>query len=121
MFSSGPSKRFIAIIHAYAGVDTTMPIAMHQGSVNTTSSSISAPMLSVPSCHMIVAAFGTRSLSMLTPPSALVERVEVTNSTDGTIAIVTADAPMTGSTGTLTATASQSALSLGQVFALRAP
>lgn len=120
-FTSGPSKRFIAIIHAYAGVDTSMPVAMHQGRVNTTSSSISTPTMAVATCHMIVGAFGTRSLSTLTGPAALTERMELMNNSDATLAIVTADASMTGSTGSLTAMASQSGLSLGQLIALRAP
>lgn len=118
-FTTGPSKRFIAVMHAYSGVDTASPVVMQVGSHDGASTTIATPAMTVPPCSMVVAAFGTQSIATVTPPGPLTERHELANNSGATITLATADGIMGGATGMLSAMASQSGLTIGQAIALR--
>ena len=120
IFTSGPSKRFIAIVQAYSGVKASAPIAAHEGRANVPSTMVTTPDLTVPECSMVVGAFGSRSLSTFTPPPLLTERLELTNNMSAMMSIEIADGIMAGATGMLAATASTSAHNIGQAIALAA-
>jgi chitodextrinase len=111
------------VIGAYSGVDATDPVISDGGQVNDRSSVIGAPAPTTSSSPaVVVAAFGIAQYVTIAHAAPLTERGEVgTPSTQYKVTLSLADAPMTaGSTmQPLSAQASQTAASIGQVLVLR--
>jgi hypothetical protein len=111
------------VIGAYSGVDASDPVISDAGQVNDRSSVIGAPAPATSSSPAsVVAAFGIAQLATIDPGTPLTERGEAsTPSTQYKVTVSLADAPMTaGSTmQPLSAQASQTAASIGQVLVLR--
>jgi hypothetical protein len=110
----------------YGGVDPTSPIVASTGQVNASSTSIIAPGVSNPtSGGLLVGFFGivTDPVNSLTPPSGMIERVEVTPASGKPKpAVELADEVPAGigDTGSRTATASIAGTNAGQLVILRA-
>jgi VCBS repeat-containing protein len=123
-FTFSASGTAVGTIAAYAGVDTSNPIAADGGQPNGKSTTATAPSITPGvTGAQLVAFFGIIGKTTVTPPSGMTEQVE-TVSPGGTSSKVTgelADQALSssGATGTRTATLSKSLASIGQVVALR--
>lgn len=111
-------------ILAYAGVDAATPIEASSGAANASSTTITAPSISVAeSGAMLVAAFGVRTGTTIAPPGGMVERVDVSSTATSTrVTSEVADSLQAspGATGDKTAVAGTANIGIGQLFALRA-
>lgn len=119
---SVPVSATVAGIAAYSGVNTTTPIDVSAGQANASSSSITAPSVTTTVANtMIVGIFGLDNDATFTPPSGMTERwdVDVQGTSDGGSEAADVAKATAGATGTKVATASASAVSIGQLVALR--
>ena len=110
-------------IAVYRGVDTTTPIEANSGRVNGSSTQVPTNPITTATTHAaVVAMYGVAWNAALTVPDTLDERVAASMQ-NGQIrlAVKVADLvrPVPGSTGALTATSGRSAVSIGQLVALR--
>jgi hypothetical protein len=112
-------------LSAYAGVDTTNPIAASSGLANASSTSITATGVSDPVAGgLLLGSFGilTDLLNAIAPPGGMTERIEVTPASGKPKpALELAEAPLasSGATGDRTATASLAGPNIGQLVILR--
>ncbi len=117
-FTTGPSKRFIAVIQAYSGVDTASAIAI-ASQTSTSSTSIVAPNVTGATCGMLVGAFGVHAITTVQPPTSMTERAHLSNSNNASMTLEVSDELSTGgATGTRTALTSNAAQTIGQLVAL---
>lgn len=110
-------------IVAYSGVDAAHPIDRAAGRANSSSRSITAPSVTTRvDDALLVGVFGIAATATLTPPDGMLEQFEEPNDPHAhDIAIEAADAlqPVAGATGAKVARASQSAVNIGQLVAIR--
>jgi hypothetical protein len=108
-------------ILAYYGVSSTDPILVAAGQANPRGTTLTAPAVTAPVGTVVVASFGTANDVTVGAPPGTVERAEVASAVD-LYNVTTEVADMSGkgiSTGALVATASSSAVNIGQTLVLR--
>jgi hypothetical protein len=118
------SQAASGVIVAYAGVDLANPVVAHNGQVNSEASTfITAPSVDVSTADsMVVGLFGIAAYTSISPPPDMTERAqEGTPSTRYKVTSQASDVPWAapGQTGEVTATADNSARSIGQLVVLR--
>ncbi|MFQ5831715.1 MAG: hypothetical protein ACE5H4_03340 [Candidatus Thorarchaeota archaeon] len=111
-------------IATYIGVDTTTPIDAYSGQVNAASTSVTAPSITTTSANaMLVGGFGTFVQTTITPATGMTERYDIVGGIGGDDQITDEVADevkaTAGATGTRVATAGLSAVSIGQLIALK--
>ena len=111
-------------IVAFSGVDGSNPVDAHDGQINASSTSITAPSITTTGPdRMLVGFFGIPSLTSMTPPGGMTERIDVaapsTNTYKVTAGVASGLVAAAGATGTRTAVAANSATNIGQLVALR--
>jgi hypothetical protein len=108
-------------ILAYYGVSSTDPILVAAGQANPRGTTLTAPAVTAPVGTVVVASFGTANDVTVGAPPGTVERAEVASAVDlYNVTTEVADMSGTGnSTGALVATASSSAVNIGQTLVLR--
>jgi hypothetical protein len=115
-------KAAAAGIVAYSGVDTVTPIDASDGSVSTSSTSITTPSITttVPEARL-VGFFGLATNTTVTPPTGMIERGDVASTYGTDVALEGADEVQSaaGATGPRTATAASTARNIGHLVALR--
>lgn len=117
------SKAGVGQVLSYTGVSTTAPVDVAGAAVNASSSSIVSPSVttSVPNAE-IVRLHGIARSASIAAPTGYVERAEV-STVSATYPVTDESADLlqaaSGASGSATATASGSALSIGQTVALR--
>jgi hypothetical protein len=121
---SSPTTRATASIHSYSGVDPTNPIAAHAGQANAFSTSIPAPSVTPPiPGTVLLGLYSTASTTTIAPPEGMAERTEITSPPDATYFTTASTAdqaqPTATATGIRSATASNAAVNIGQLIALR--
>ena len=120
---SFPSKYGIAAeTLAYSGVSTASPVDVFGAQVNARSSSITAPSLSAGAPgELLVGFFGTAAATSVNPATGMLERAERSSSGSKKTTLEAADDALdvSGATGIRTASASVSAVNIGQVIVLR--
>ena len=112
-------------ITAYRGVDASHVVDASSGQANASATSFVAPSTVTSSSNVrVLAVFGTTVDQQLSPPSQTVERADVSAGTPrkAGISVEVADVAqgMAGGTGNRIATGQVSAISIGQLLALRA-
>jgi hypothetical protein len=111
------------VISAYRGVDPTAPIGTSSGQANGSSTAITAPSVATTIGNMAVTGFfGIAINASVTPPSGMIEHAEAIVSSGGRrVSVENSDLllPEVGSSGARIATASRSAVSIGQLVTLR--
>ncbi len=112
-------------IHAYGGVHPTNPIDVSSGSINASSTSLTATGVTTTVANdRLVAFYSMTTNATVTPPAGMTERGEQPGS-ESTLPRMTviegSDQALAaaGATGNRVATASAAATSIGQLFALR--
>jgi fibronectin type III domain protein len=105
----------------YGGVDTTTFVAASQA--NVAAAAVAAPTVTATAAgSRLVGFFTTATNATFTPPTGMAERCEI-NASSGSVKLASeaADSSLgaSGPTGVKTATASKSAVSIGQVIILR--
>jgi len=123
-FTLSSSQAAAAAVFDFSGVDTTNPVDVSGGQINASSSSIAAPSITTSAANeVVVGLFGIGSSTTVTAPSGMHGDGQAA-STAGTykVTLEGADQLITtaGATGSRTATAANSAASIGQLIALRA-
>jgi hypothetical protein len=112
-----------ATVSAYRGVHPTSPVLVHDGQVTASSTTITAPSVSVSVVDALaVAALGIATDASITEPAGMIERVEVVESRGNQrSALASADAVVgsAGASGPWMATATQAAANIGQQVVLR--
>ena len=122
-FSAG--RLSAGAIHAYGGVHPTNPIDVSSGSINASSTSLTATGVTTTVANdRLVAFYSMTTNATVTPPAGMTERGEQPGS-ESTLPRMTviegSDQALAaaGATGNRVATASAAATSIGQLFALR--
>jgi hypothetical protein len=108
------------VLLSYGGAKGVLPVSA--GQANPSATTITAPSVTPASPgSMLIALFGSASNAAVTPPAGMTERGEVA-ATSGKLKVASEAAdqvlPGTDPTGTRTATASKSAISIGQLVIL---
>jgi hypothetical protein len=123
-FTTSSSGRASAIMLAYRGVDSLNPIAAQGGQANASSGSVTAPSISPAVADtMLVGLFGSSraNAGISAPPGMTLEAAD--NSAGGPNGVASAAADellvAAGATGTRVAPVLTSAVSIGQLVALR--
>ena len=120
-FSTSVSAAAVGIL-AYSGVDPVNPVDVSAGQANASSTSITAPTMTVHVADTyLIGVFGIGNDPTFTPPAGTTERFGFTVVGDYKIGLeVTDEARLNaGASGTRVATTSKSAANLGQLVALR--
>ncbi len=121
-FSAG--RLAAGAIHAYGGVDPTNPIDVSSGSVNASSTSLTALGVTTTAANDRLVAFYSTAISpTVTPPAGMTERGEQAGTAPSRLTVIEgSDQALgaAGATGNRVATASAATISLGQLIALRA-
>jgi chitodextrinase len=110
-------------VQAYSGVSQTQPVETSGGQLNEASTALTAPGVVATAGNLQVGLFSAATLTSVTPPVGMTERAEAATSAGRyKVTSEAADAltSTTGDTGAITAQASASAKSVGQVVILRA-
>ncbi|HZD78996.1 MAG TPA: hypothetical protein VE646_02995 [Actinomycetota bacterium] len=121
-FALSARHSVVGQIVAYRGVDPTAPIDASAAVANPTSQAIVAPSVSATGPgEVLVSTFAIDANTTIQPPDGMLEQAEVAAAGRGKVAAETADQVLgsSGDTGTRTATASSSALSIGISVTLR--
>jgi hypothetical protein len=109
------------VVSAWSGVSASAPVEMSSGSVNASSTSITATSVSPSAGAHVAAFFGIARAATVTPPSGTHDLAQATAS--NRYAVTSAGAhvawPGGGATGDLVATASGAAVSIGHLVVLR--
>jgi RHS repeat-associated protein len=119
---AGPVTGTVGAIVAYSGVNTTTPVDVSGGQANASSASVTAPSVTTTVANdMLVGFFGTANDATFTPPSGMTERSDILAHTASDSSAESADVvkATAGATGTKVATASKSAVNIGQLVALK--
>jgi len=119
---SVPIASAVGGIAAHSGVDTTTPVDTSGGQANASSTSVTAPSVTTTVADaLLVGVFGTANDATFTPATGMTERYDV--DADGTNQIGGEGADQSqaaaGASGTRVATASVSAVNIGQLIALK--
>ena len=121
-FSAG--RLAAGAIHAYGGVHPTNPIDVSSGSVNASSTSLTASGVTTTAANDRLVAFYSTAISpTVTPPAGMTERGEQAGTAPSRLTLIEgSDQALgaAGATGNRVATASAATISLGQLIALRA-
>ena len=123
-FTTSSSGRVAIVMLAYRGVDNVSPIAAQGGQANASSSSVTAPSISPAAANTtLVGFFGTSNgnAGFTAPGTMALEASDGSSAGPNGVAIAAADEALAaaGATGARTATASSSAVNIGQLVALR--
>jgi fibronectin type 3 domain-containing protein len=121
-FALGTTQGAAALMSAYVGVDTTLPIDTTSG-LTGSGSTITGPSISPATANgLLIMAAGIGASATINPASGMVERAELTTSGKAKLDIELADLLLgaAGPTGNKTAQASKAAANVGQLIALRA-
>ena len=125
---TGRSTNAAGAIVAFSGVDTTAPVNVHAGQVNSTNSQIIAPSITTTRANiLLVGVFGIVSTQTLSAPAGM--SAIWSGSSSGTggssvqVSTLGADEAWAtpGATGSRTATATGGSRSIGQLIALQPP
>lgn len=119
---AGPVTGTVGAIDAYSGVNTTTPVDVSGGQANASSASVTAPSVTTTVANdMVVGFFGTANDATFTVASGMTERTDILAHTVSDSSAESADVvkATAGATGTRVATASKSAVNIGQLVALK--
>jgi hypothetical protein len=120
VWSFSTKSASVGVVLAYAGVNTSAPIAATAATVtSTTATSLTAPSLSASTGQVLVAFFGTTVSASVTPPTGMTERAEVSSGA-GKIDLEGSDRSISssGGTGALSATLSKASSGVGRSLLL---
>jgi hypothetical protein len=111
-------------IVAYSGVDPTTPIDAHGGQINASSTSLTAPSITTTGANrMLVAFYAIPNLTTYTAPAGMTERFDQQVPAANQYKVTASGHDQLllsgGATGTRVATVANSAVSVGQLVALR--
>ena len=123
-FTTSSSERAAALMLAYRGVDGVNPIAAQGGQANASSSSATAPSISPAAANTTLVGFfgtGNGNASFTAPGGMVLEASDSSSAGPNGVAVAAADETLTaaGATGSRVASASTSAVNIGQLVALR--
>jgi fibronectin type 3 domain-containing protein len=122
VFSFSASQGSAGVISGYIGVDGATPVDVSAGQVNPSSTAITSPSVTTTVGTLLITVSGLATNATIAPASGLTEQAEVLlSSGKSKAAIELADVlrPTIGGTGAKAATASKSAVNIGQTVALR--
>ncbi len=120
-FDFSRTQRVNGIIVAFSGVSGRNPVVASSGTATGDSASIHASAVSAPEGGYLVGLFATIKKATVAPPSAMTERLDLTQSSANyflTSEIATA-VVSSGDTGRRTAEATTAANNIGQLLLLR--
>ncbi len=123
VFTLSVAKKVTASISAYSGVDTTTPIDVLATASTSTSGTVkSAPTITTAgSYRQVVAVYGVKASTSLTPASGLVERVDANSTGTGGVTLGVDDRNVAGvgGSGVSTVTAAVAGVGVQVTVALR--
>jgi hypothetical protein len=108
-------------LSSYVGVSPQQPVEVAAGQTNARSTTITAPAVTVSGGAMVVGLFGHAASVAISPPPSFTERAEASGGSSYQVTSESADRTWAtaGTTGTLSATATATAVSVGHTVALR--